>query len=585
MQKKSNKNLTTDRLIGNLRWLWIVTILALTLLKSFSPDFNPVLWYVLGAGIIYSLVLSGLLLANWFPDWGTSTGIVLDTILAIALMVTSGGDNSFLFPLLLFPVIISVLKMNPETGLLITALPITLAYAGFVVYKVIILQAPPGSIDLAKIIGDVAMLFGAGILAGYIPRQQYQIKINEIQAEMKGIRLENERAKAIYEMANTLSSTLNYHNVLNAVVELSHLALAEAGGSTAEDRATVGMVLLFEDGKPPLGKLKQVAGRNLPRLDEGRRIALTEGLLAQVIYKGEAMIIGENAQSDPGLKEFMAVHSCQSAVCAPLRAGFDIFGVVVFANPGKDRYNETHASLLTTFCNQATIALQNAQLYEDLSREQKKQLEKEAQARHELARNLHDGPTQSIAAIAMRLNFVQKLIQKEGNTEKVLDELSKIEKISLRTTQEIRTMLFTMRPIVLETQGLAAAIQQYADRLRDLDKLNIELDTGTYNGELPTTEEGVIFSIIEEAVGNAKKYAQSSLIKIKLASQNGLVIAEVADNGQGFDVEAVKSTYDQRGSLGLINMDERAQMAGGRCQIQSVRGKGTTVRVEVPVGR
>lgn len=595
MLKKSAQNLTIDRFINNLRWLWFITIVTLVLLKWLIPEANtgpnpapgyyPVLWYALGFGLLYNLLVSGMLFVGWFPGWGSFAGIVLDTLFGIILMAVSGGDNSFLFPVLLFPIIIGVLKINPETGLLVTALPLTMAYAGFLIYRVISPHNPPGSIDLVKILADIAMLFGTGILAGYIPKKQLQLKTDEIQTEMKEIRLENDRAKAIYEMANTLSSTLNYHNVLSAVVELSYLALAEAGGTTPEDKATVGMVLLFDDGKPPLGKLKLVAGRNLPRLDEGRRVAVTEGLLAQVIYKGEAIFVNDNAQSDPGLKEFMAVHSCRSAVCAPLRAGFDIFGVIVFANPGTNRYNEAHASLLTTFCNQATIALQNAQLYEDLSREQKKQLEKEAQARHELARNLHDGPTQSIAAIAMRLNFVQKLIQKEGNTEKALDELSKIEKISLRTTQEIRTMLFTMRPIVLETQGLAAAIQQYADRLRDLDKLNIELDTSAYNGELPTTEEGVIFSIIEEAVGNAKKYAQSSLIKIKLASQNNLVIAEISDNGQGFDVEAVKSTYDQRGSLGLINMDERAQMVGGRCQIQSVRGKGTTVRIEVPIDR
>jgi signal transduction histidine kinase len=246
-------------------------------------------------------------------------------------------------------------------------------------------------------------------------------------------------------------------------------------------------------------------------------------------------------------------------------------------------YTEEHASLLTTFCNQAIIPLQNAQLYADLEQEQKKLLEKEAQSRRELARNLHDGPTQAVSALAMRLNFIQMLLKKEGLTEKAFDELSKMEQIALRTTKEIRQMLFTLRPIVLETQGLSAALKQFADRLSDLHNLNISLDVDTYDGQLSTEKEGLIFTIIEEAAGNARKYAGKSEIEIRLGATDNRVVAEVVDHGPGFDVAAVKASYDQRGSLGLVNMEERAQMIGGTCQISSVKGKGTTVRIEAPL--
>nr|NIT55165.1 histidine kinase [Fodinibius sp.]NIY23749.1 histidine kinase [Fodinibius sp.] len=148
--------------------------------------------------------------------------------------------------------------------------------------------------------------------------------------------------------------------------------------------------------------------------------------------------------------------------------------------------------------------------------EQKKLLEKEAQARRELARSLHDGPTQAVASIAMRLDFVQMVLKREGDIKKALEEITVIEEIAHRTTKEIRNMLFTLRPVVLETQGLAAAINQYAERLRDLDALGIEVDTDKYNGQLSTEEEGVIFAIIEEAVSNAKKHGKAELVQIKL---------------------------------------------------------------------
>jgi signal transduction histidine kinase len=116
-----------------------------------------------------------------------------------------------------------------------------------------------------------------------------------------------------------------------------------------------------------------------------------------------------------------------------------------------------------------------------------------------------------------------------------------------------------------------------------LDNLNIELDIDNYDSQLNTEEESIIFAIIEEAIGNAKKYATAEVIRISLNAHKDFVIAEIADDGKGFDVNAVKSTYDQRGSLGLLNMEERAQMIGGKCHIISAKGKGTTIRAEVPL--
>lgn len=576
MSEKSAQNLAIDWLISNLRWGWLLSIYVLVILSVPLPQTGwPIVYMLPAIGIVYNLIFAGLLYVGWFPKWLGVGSILLDTLLGIVLMLASGSKELFLLPALVFPIITSVLYLNVETGLLVTALPVTLAYAGYMVLKRDI------DFQLSKVLSDVLLLFGSGIIAGYISQRQLRNKNETDEGVIKKLRVENERAQAIYEMANTLSSTLNYRNVLSAVVELAHLALSEANGGTSQDKSTVGMVLLFE-GDVKERKLKLVAGRNIPRLDESSKVEAQEGVLAQVILKAEAITSGD-IQGDPVLMQFASLASCHSMVCAPLRAGFDLWGVVLFAHPQYNIYTHEHASLLTTFCNQAIIALQNAQLYEDLAREQKKLLEKEAQARRELARNLHDGPTQSVAAIAMRLNFVQKLIEKENNLEKTQDEISKIEKIALRTTQEIRNMLFTLRPVVLETQGLAAALRQYADRLKDFDKLNVDLDIEKYDGQLSTDEEGVIFTIIEEAVGNAKKYARAEQIRIKLASQNDSVMAEIIDNGKGFDVDSVKATYDQRGSLGLLNMDERARMVGGRCTIQSTKGKGTLVRVEVPI--
>ncbi len=583
MSNETARNLSLDWLISHLRWAWLITALTIVLLSP--PELTPqalIAYTLLGIGVLYNLMIVAMLFIGWYPNWMAVVASLFDTALGIALLWFTGGHNSFMLPVLLFPVVVMVIRISPASGLLLSALPVTLAYFASL-FLSSIAKADVPSTAIIKTISDLTALFAAGILAGYIAREKIRSKAQEDETVIRRLRIENDRAKAVYKMAGALSSTLNYQKVLRTMVNLAQAALSEANGRT-QDASTVGMILLFEDDKLPLGELKLVAGRNIPRMDEGTRVSVQEGILTQVIYKAEAIVSNE-LQGDPALKQFSALQNCHSMVCAPLRGGFNVYGLVLFASPKKNIYTQEHAALLTTFCNQAAVALQNAQLYEDLEKEQKKLLEQEAQSRRELARNLHDGPTQAIASIAMRLNFAQNLLRKRGDVKKAIEEIKTIEEIAVRTTKEIRTMLFTLRPVVLETQGLAAAIEQYADRVRELDHLNIKLDLAGYDGQLPTAEEAVIFAIIEEAIGNAKKHAQAEVIRIKLWVSDETVAAEISDNGAGFDLDAVKSTYDQRGSLGLINMDERAQLVGGRCTITSAKGKGTTVKIKVPLNR
>ena len=584
MSTISTPKLAVDWLICHLRWPWLVIAFFITQLTVAPEQTNDLtlVYALLGLGALYNAIILALLFIGWYPGWMTTTAAVLDTLFAVALIWLTGGFASAQMPALLFVVIAVALRLNPEAGLL-AATPMVLTFA-----ISLIISGAAATEDLVDTLIKGVTLFTAAGIAGYVGQKQLHTISAENQAEIKRLRVANEQAKAIYEMANTLGSTLNYRKVLKAMVDLAYMALSEAdkkqnGAGVRYDREAVGMVLLFE-GKGQIDKLKIVAGRNVPRVDEGTIISVEQGVLAQAIYKAEA-VISNDPQNDASLKQFVSLQQCRSLVCAPLRAGFDSYGLVLFASPQPNFYTADHASLLVTFCNQAIIALQNAQLYADLELEQKKLLEREAQARRELARNLHDGPTQAVASIAMRSNFVQMILKREGDIKKAIEEVALIEDIAHKTTKEIRNMLFTLRPVVLETQGLAAAIHQYAERLQDVDTPAITVDSQGYEGQLTTEEEGVIFAMIEEAVGNVKKHTKAELIQIKLGVQGNCVVVEVIDNGQGFDVPSVQSTYDQRGSLGLLNMSERARMIGGHCQLISAPGKGTTVRVEVPLDK
>jgi signal transduction histidine kinase len=341
------------------------------------------------------------------------------------------------------------------------------------------------------------------------------------------------------------------------------------------------LILLFEE-EGSFERLKVHAGRNVPRSDEKRVVSGQSGLIARAIYTAEPAIT-DQVSGDPVLGQFVSIQNLRSAICAPLRARFDSFGVLLFASSSRDYFTPAHGELLTTFCNQAVIALRNAQLYEDLQSEKQKILAKESETRRKLARELHDGPTQTISAVAMRLNFIRVMLKKRQNPDKVEGEVARIEELARKTTHEIRTMLFTLRPVVLETHGLAVALEQFAQRLRQTEELNVIVDPGSYDGQLNRQAESVVFAVVEEAVGNAKKHAHASQVLVRLRVNGHLFCAEVQDDGIGFNVEEGQRRREV-GHFGLLNMEERAELVGGRCLIESQPGSGTNVRFDIPIG-
>jgi signal transduction histidine kinase len=145
-----------------------------------------------------------------------------------------------------------------------------------------------------------------------------------------------------------------------------------------------------------------------------------------------------------------------------------------FAHADPNYFNRERMELLDMIGRQAVIAIQNARLYQDLLEEKERMIEVHEEARKKLARDLHDGPTQSVAAMAMRINLTRRMFDKDAKS--ALDELVKIEELAHRTTKEIRHMLFTLRPLILESQGLKAALQSMAEKMRETYTQNVVID-------------------------------------------------------------------------------------------------------------
>lgn len=391
---------------------------------------------------------------------------------------------------------------------------------------------------------------------------------------------ERDQISTLYNLISSTTATLKYDRVLDVMLDQAGSAFFSATGSKSD--LMVSAVMLFEVNEFGQTELHVGSSRRLIAADRRARLAGKSGVIARVIASGEPELLKEIAQ-DEELNIFLALKSCKVVYVLPLRTGLDVYGVLLFAHSDANFFEPSRRELLDLLTRQSLIAIQNARLYNDLEKEKQRMLKIQDEARKKLARELHDGPTQTIAALAMRINYTRRLI--ELDVDKAAVELAKIEELAHRATKEIRHMLFTLRPLVLESAGLPAALEAMAETMQQTydQNVTVQVERGVLP-ELELSKQTVIFYIAEEAVNNARKHSQAAQIWVNLKPlEEDVILLEIRDNGIGFDVESVDAMYDQLGSLGMLNMRERTELINGVLSIESSVGKGTSIQVFVPL--
>ena len=299
---------------------------------------------------------------------------------------------------------------------------------------------------------------------------------------------------------------------------------------------------------------------------EKTRMPADRGIAGWVVTHGQPLIVDDVDRDDRYYSAIAEDSSfvTHSILCVPMIARGQTIGVLQLLNKGGGRYfTPSDQELLSAFAAQSAVAIENARLYQNLREERDRIVAVEEEIRHRLARNLHDGPAQMLAAVIMSANFVKKAIQHKSMSLAV-GELDEMLPVAEKALFQVRTLLFDLRPVILETQGLVPALGSYASRLREQEGFDVVLDTYGEFGRLSHKADMAIFSIVQEAVNNAKKHAQANQVRIKVAcSDDGHLVVAVQDDGVGFDVQDVTSGYDERGSLGMLNMKERAEIIEG----------------------
>lgn len=198
--------------------------------------------------------------------------------------------------------------------------------------------------------------------------------------------------------------------------------------------------------------------------------------------------------------------------------------------------------------------------------------------RRRVAREIHDGPAQNLANIVLRLEIAEKLLDLDPN--RVKNELRDLKALVRSNLQDIRRIIFDLRPMALDDLGIVPALGKYMDNFIESYKIQCEFHIGGRERRLLPAMEVAIFRLIQEGMTNVAKHAHTESVKIELIFKEDMAVVRIIDFGQGFDVE---STLENPGDhYGLIGMKERVEIFSGKFSVISPPGIGTTIEMMIP---
>ena len=307
-------------------------------------------------------------------------------------------------------------------------------------------------------------------------------------------------------------------------------------------------------------------------------------ICGEVFHSGRAALVDVNEQCT--LRAAFQKQKLRHAT-VPLRARGGTLGVLSAAFDASQPFDEHNLRLLSAIGGQMGIALENARLWEELR--QKEQLRSELLARslaaqegerQRIARELHDATGQSLNAMLFGLKAAETALTSDlGQARSIIERL---KSAASDTVRELQGIIYDLRPSLLDDLGLLPALRWYAETRLEENGIRVAWHVTGVERRLPAEVETALFRIAQEAMTNIVKYARAHQVQIEFTFKARQVALQISDDGQGFDLQGVLAGRLQDGrGLGLLGMRERAELLGGRLEVQTEAGRGTRIRVQL----
>jgi signal transduction histidine kinase len=324
------------------------------------------------------------------------------------------------------------------------------------------------------------------------------------------------------------------------------------------------------------------AYRNLAAefVQQAKVLSLDEYLCGQAAESGEVVIVPD-ALVHPRHRRCPEKEP-HSHVCVPLKSKQRLQGVMDFHLQEKQSLDAIDRQLFAAIGTQIGVAVENARLYENLRFYVQQITRAQESERKRIARELHDDTAQGLIDLSRRIDAIGG--QCEEISPSVMGGLELLQWRIEEMLREVRHFSRDLRPSVLDDLGLLPALEGL---MTDIEEQGISPTLAT-EGEprrLDSETELALYRITQEALNNVKRHAEASRVGITVHFEDDRVQLTVRDNGRGFEVLGSTRDLASMGRFGLVGMEERVQLLGGRFAVQAAPGEGTAVLVDVPAPR
>ena len=392
--------------------------------------------------------------------------------------------------------------------------------------------------------------------------QTLEQRVEERTREIEGRR---KVAEGLREILTILNSHRPLDEILGHIIAQACQLLGTAvGGIYRLDHQT--------------GVLTIRASRGLDPDDAAMNLPAGWGPISQAVLERRAVPVADTAlcsscedslsATQPGRLDQL-LRRYRALLIAPLIVKDDIYGAMALYYYDPRPFSDEEILLAGAVSDQAALAIENARL---VAAAQGRAVLEE---RQRLARDLHDSVTQALYGVTLYAEAGAR-IAATGDAATVVSHLRELQEMAQAALQEMRLLIFELRPPVLEEAGLRAALQTRLEAVEGRSKLNTRL-IAEETGSLPAAVEQALYRIAQESLNNVLKHARAQSVTVGLRREGQTVILEITDDGIGFEPSAARD----QGGLGLLGIAERVAQIGGRLSLRSTPGAGTRVRVEV----
>ncbi|MEL6528209.1 MAG: GAF domain-containing sensor histidine kinase, partial [Chloroflexota bacterium] len=325
-------------------------------------------------------------------------------------------------------------------------------------------------------------------------------------------------------------------------------------------------MLIDDNNTTQLQAHKGYTDINLPSADFSFNVHTTK-TLARMLATQQPIVIHNVADSVLWTPQG-EIEQSGSYLGTPIVDGDDVIGFINVESDETNQFTHAHIEYIKLFAELSSIAITNAKQYDQASHIAS------LEERQRLARELHDAVSQTLFSASV---IADALTRESNNALKMHLGLEQLAQLNRSALAEMRSLLVELRPQAIINTPLSNLIETLCDSLRGRSELNIMLEMNTFDVNIEPKVQLNLYRMVQEILNNIDKHAQANVINIELRARNSQIEIIVADDGIGYDVDAIPA-----GHHGITILRERAERIGADLVIDTELGEGTYIHITLP---